>query len=250
MDIAVCCDGPPVSEQASGGVQALVVHDRVRGARMAETMQPRIRHDPGRIAQLDPALPQIIRTQRPFSLSPEIPTSSALRGCAKEIRFSTPGRTVLDKPSSRFPEAPAVHHPPVKIEPLPSLGVLERIIRADLSSRNQTGDETGLLTVDQSVSATMPRSPPALNTTKSLDQKRHVKHIVHDVLEPPFLDNLAFVDTADRIVGHQAWLVRLFRPRLLIVHDVGDFIVVGSHTVLLYMVAPGGKRFDIVVRKH
>ena len=83
-----------------------------------------------------------------------------------------------------------------------------------------------------------------------MDQKRHVKHVVHNVLEPPFLDNLAFVDTADRIVGHQAWPVRLVRPRLLIVHDVGDFIVVGSRAVLLYMVAPGGKRFDIVVRKH
>ena len=32
-------------------------------------MKPRIRHDPGRVARLDPESPQVIRTQRPVSLA-------------------------------------------------------------------------------------------------------------------------------------------------------------------------------------
>ena len=81
-----------------------------------------------------------------------------------------------------------------------------------------------------------------------MDQKGHVTHIVYYVLKPPLLDDLIFVDTADRIVGHQARLVRATRPGLLIVHDVGNFVVVGSYTVLLDVVAPGGEWLDVVVR--
>ena len=36
MDIAVRRGGPPVSEQASGDMQALAVHDRVRGVRWGD----------------------------------------------------------------------------------------------------------------------------------------------------------------------------------------------------------------------
>ncbi len=51
MDVAVGRAGAPVSEQASGDMQALAVHDRVQGVRMAEVVKPRVRHDPGRIAR-------------------------------------------------------------------------------------------------------------------------------------------------------------------------------------------------------
>ena len=39
-------------EQASRDIQAFTVHNRVRGVRMAEVMQPRIGHDSCRDEQL------------------------------------------------------------------------------------------------------------------------------------------------------------------------------------------------------
>ena len=153
-------------------------------------------------------------------------------------------------PVSRFPEAPTVHRTPVKVEPLPCFGILKRIVRPDLSRRNKAGHETRLLTVDQSVCAAVPRSPPALNEAKQMNQKGYMRHVVYDVLKPTSLYDLSFVDTTDRIVGHKAWPVRSFHPRLLVVHDVGDFVIVGSHAVLLDVVAPGGERLDSVVRKN
>ena len=111
-------------------------------------------------------------------------------------------------------ETPTVHHAPVEIKPLPCFRILKWIVRSDLSRRNEAGNETGLLAVDQSMGATVPSSPLALNEAKQMDQKGHVRHIVHDVLKPPLLDDLAFIDAADRVGGHQAWLVRSTRPRL------------------------------------
>ena len=102
---------------------------------------------------------------------------------------------------SCLPEAPTVHRTPVKVEPLPCFGILKQIVRPDLFRHNKAGHETRLLTVDQSVCAAVPRSPPALNEAKQMNQKGYMRHVVH---------------------------------------DVGDFVIVGSHTVLLDVVAPGG----------
>ena len=38
-----------MTEQASGDVKALAVHDRVGGMRVTKVVQPRVRHDPRRI---------------------------------------------------------------------------------------------------------------------------------------------------------------------------------------------------------
>ena len=62
MRVAVRRGAPPVTKQASGDMQAFAVHNRVRGVRMAQVMQPRIRHDPGHVARLDPE-----RVERMFS---------------------------------------------------------------------------------------------------------------------------------------------------------------------------------------
>ncbi|MCY4541368.1 MAG: hypothetical protein OXB95_03080 [Rhodobacteraceae bacterium] len=67
MDVSVGRADVAVSEQASGDMQALAVHDRVRRVRMSQIVKPPIRHDPGRIACLDPEPPQVIRTQRSVS---------------------------------------------------------------------------------------------------------------------------------------------------------------------------------------
>ena len=74
-------------------------------------------------------------------------------------------------------------------------------------------------------------------------------HVVNDVLEPPALDDLPVIDLADRVVRHQAGLVRPVRPRLLVVHDVRDLVVVRPGAVLLDMVAPGVQRLHLVVRQ-
>ena len=51
MDVAIGGGSAPVSEQASCDMQALPVQDRVGSVRMAQVMQPRSRHDRGRIAE-------------------------------------------------------------------------------------------------------------------------------------------------------------------------------------------------------
>ena len=53
-------------------------------------------------------------------------------------------------------------------------------------------------------------------------------HVMHNVLEPPSLDDLLFIDLADRVVGDQTGLVGPVGPWLLVMHDVGDFVVVRS----------------------
>ena len=68
MDVAVGRGGPAMPEQAPRDMQAFAVHDRVRGVRMPQVMKPRIGHDSGRVARLDPEPPQVIRTQRPVPL--------------------------------------------------------------------------------------------------------------------------------------------------------------------------------------
>ena len=54
MDVAVSRASAPVSEQTSRDMQALAVHDRVRGVRMAQVMQPRVGYDSGDVACPDP----------------------------------------------------------------------------------------------------------------------------------------------------------------------------------------------------
>ena len=68
MNIPVGRGRPPVSEQPSRDMQALAVHDCVRGVRVAQIMQPRIRHNPRRIARLPPEPVEFILAQRPASL--------------------------------------------------------------------------------------------------------------------------------------------------------------------------------------
>ena len=95
--------------------------------------------------------------------------------------------------------------------------------------------------------AAVPCPPLALDEAEDVRRHRNVTHVVDDVLEPPLLHDLALVDGADRVVGHEAGLVGLVSPRLLVVHDVGDFVVVRPRTVLLDVIAPGRQGLDLVV---
>ena len=56
-------------EQASRDMQALAVHDRVRGGRMSEVVKPCVRHGPGRIPRLEPESVEVMLVQR-FVLAP------------------------------------------------------------------------------------------------------------------------------------------------------------------------------------
>ena len=67
MYITVGRAGAAMPEQASSDVQALAVHHRVRGVRMAEVMKPRIRHDTGLAARLAPEVVEFDAGQRPVS---------------------------------------------------------------------------------------------------------------------------------------------------------------------------------------
>lgn len=66
MNVAVGGTGAPVSEQASRDMQALAVHDRVRGVCMTQIVKPRIRHDSGRVVRLGPEPVGFILGQRSF----------------------------------------------------------------------------------------------------------------------------------------------------------------------------------------
>ena len=44
-------------------------------------------------------------------------------------------------------------------------GIIEVVVRSDLSCRGQSGNEAGLLAVDQRVGAAVPGSPLALDKT-------------------------------------------------------------------------------------
>ena len=63
-------------------------------------------------------------------------------------------------------------------------------------------------------------------------------HVMHNVLEPPFLYNFLLINLADGVVGHQTRFVRPICPWLLVVNDICDFIIVRSWAVLFDMVAP------------
>ena len=69
MNITVGRACAPVAKQPPRDMQAFAVHDRVGGVRMPQVMKPRVRHDSGRVARLDPEPPQVIRTQRPIPLA-------------------------------------------------------------------------------------------------------------------------------------------------------------------------------------
>ena len=69
MDVTVGRACGPVSEQASCDMQALAVHDRVRSVRASQVVQPRVRHDPGRIPRLEPEPVEVMLVQR-FVLAP------------------------------------------------------------------------------------------------------------------------------------------------------------------------------------
>ena len=68
MDVAVGGGSSPMPEQASGDMQTLAVHDRVRRVGMPQVVKSRVRHDAGRIARLDPEVVQFMLGQRPVSL--------------------------------------------------------------------------------------------------------------------------------------------------------------------------------------
>lgn len=54
-------------EQASRDMQALAVHDRVRGVCMAQVVKPRVDDDPGFAARPDPEAVEFILGQRSTS---------------------------------------------------------------------------------------------------------------------------------------------------------------------------------------
>ena len=95
----------------------------------------------------------------------------------------------------------------------------------------------------------MVRPALALDEAEQVHGQRDVPDVVDDVLEPPALDYLAFVNGADGVVGDETGLVGAVGPGLLVVHDVGDFVVVGPGAVLFYVIAAGSQRLGFVVRE-
>ena len=63
-DVAIGHAGPPMTKQVSGDVQALAVHDCERGVHGPQVMQPRARHDPGRVARPSPEPVEVALAQR------------------------------------------------------------------------------------------------------------------------------------------------------------------------------------------
>ena len=78
-------------EQATRDMQALAVHDRVRSERMPQIVEPRIRHNAGQVANLEPEPVKGILGQRfvpirsntPISPEKDSPLAGLLyrRGC-------------------------------------------------------------------------------------------------------------------------------------------------------------------------
>ncbi len=95
----------------------------------------------------------------------------------------------------------------------------------------------------------MPGASLTLNEAKQMNEPSDMANVMHDVLEPPPSDDLLPINLADRVVSHQTGFVRPVIPWLLIVHDVSNFIIVWSGTVLFDMVAPRFERFPFVVWK-
>ena len=95
----------------------------------------------------------------------------------------------------------------------------------------------------------MPGASLALNEAKQIDEPSDMAYVVHNVLEPPPSYDLLPVNLADRVVSRQTELVRSVNQWLLVVHNVSNFIIVWSGTVLLDMVAPRFEKSQFAVRK-
>ena len=123
------------------------------------------------------------------------------------------------------------------------------VIRSNLPCSGKPGDEAGFLAIDQRVSATVPRSFLSLNEAEQVGEQCNLTYVMDNVLKPLFLDNLSFIDGSDRVVGHQTRFVRPISPGLLVVHDVGDFIIVRLRAVLFDMITPRCQGLHFVVGK-
>ena len=129
------------------------------------------------------------------------------------------------------------------------MGALEGIICADLFRRGEPFDKASFLAIDQRAGTTMPGASLALNEKKQIDEPSDMAYLIHNVLEPPPSDDLLPINMADRVVNNQAGLVRPINPRLLIVHDVSNFMIVWSGTVLFDMVTSRFERFHFAIWK-
>ena len=98
-------------------------------------------------------------------------------------------------------------------------------------------DKASFLTVDKGMGTAMPGPFPALNEAEQMYEEHNMAHVMHNVLEPPFLYNFLLINLADGVVGHQTRFVRPICPWLLVVNDICDFIIVRSWAVLFDMVA-------------
>ena len=99
------------------------------------------------------------------------------------------------------------------------------------------------------MSTTIPGASFALNEAEQMYEPWDMADVMHNMLEPTTSDDLLPVNLADRVVSHQTRFVRSVNPWLLIVHDVSNFIIVWSGTVLFDMVAPRFERLHFVVWK-
>ena len=95
----------------------------------------------------------------------------------------------------------------------------------------------------------MPGASLALNEAKQMNELSDMAYVMHNVLNPPPSDDLLPINLAGRVVSHKTGFVRPLHPWLLIMHDVSNFIIVGSGTVLFDMVAPRFERFHFVIWK-
>ena len=64
VNVVIGCTGAPMPKQASRHMQALAVHDCVRGVRITQVMQPSIHDDPRRVACSDPEPVKHVLAQR------------------------------------------------------------------------------------------------------------------------------------------------------------------------------------------
>ena len=102
----------------------------------------------------------------------------------------------------RLPEPPAVHDAPVVVAGPSRRRVVKGIVGAELSCGGKPGHEAGLLAVDQGMTTTVPRSSLALDAAAQVDEKYDVAHVMDDVLEPPPLDDLSFIDGTGRALAY------------------------------------------------
>ena len=147
------------------------------------------------------------------------------------------------------PESPAIHDVPVVVERALRYGIVEVVIRSNLPCGGEPGDEAGFLAIDQRVSTAVPRSSLSLNEAEQVDEQCYLTHVMDNVLKPLLLDNLSFINGSDCVVGHQTRFVRPISPGLLVVHDVGDFIIVRLRAVLCDMITPRCQGLHFVVGK-